>query len=204
MHGQQKWSRREKINTNERNYSLNDAKRDLNGSIRISHFAYLHSTSNDFDLWIIVPFEINFLLLKVELPEEKFQGLFRVLKFMFFFPLLDLQKAHTGQETMRSTQHKARHAVMHLQELSCQAASPRVCSMQPWEKRSSRQDRRTRFLTSFSLSDLLGSFLAFLFWFFLSFSSLISFTGTTFSLTISEVCAVWILIDQSEIALGSQ
>lgn len=84
MHGQQKWSRREKINMNERNYSLNDTKRDLNGSIRISHFAYLHSTRNDFDLWIIVPFEINFLLLKVELPEEKFQGLFRVLKFMCF------------------------------------------------------------------------------------------------------------------------
>ena len=55
---------------------------------------------------------------------------------------------------------------------------------------SSRQGRCTKqLLTSFSLSDLLGFFLACLLWFFLFFSSFVPFPVATGSWTISEVGA---------------
>lgn len=69
------------------------------------------------------------------------------------------------------------------------------------------QDRlgaQSKLLTSFSLSDLRGFFLAFLLWFFLFFSSFMPFTVATGSWTISEVGAVWLLNDQSEMALELQ
>ena len=63
---------------------------------------------------------------------------------------------------------------------------------------------QSKSLTSFSLSDLLGFFLAFLLWLFLFFSSFVAFIMATGSWTISEVGAVWLLIDQSEMALELQ
>ena len=55
----------------------------------------------------------------------------------------------------------------------------------------SRQGKCTKqLLTSFSLSDLLGFFLAFLLWFFLFFSSFVAFTMAMGSWTISEVGSV--------------
>lgn len=57
------------------NHEQNKLQLKLNGTTGINHFAHIHSARNDYEPWVIVPFETNFLLLKLELPERKFWGL---------------------------------------------------------------------------------------------------------------------------------
>lgn len=112
----------------ERNKS--ELKWDWNGSAGICQFAHLHSATNDCEVWIIAPFQINFLPLKVELPEGKLWGLRPTC-----FPVRFSERAGN---LLPSPQCWAHHAVMHRRKAwSCQTARPRFRSMQTRETSSS-------------------------------------------------------------------
>lgn len=102
------------------NHEQNKLQLKWNRTTGISHFAYFHSARNYYEPWAIVPFETNFLLLKLELPERKFWGL--CFKSACFPDILYSQGCRQGRRLDAEHGAPSSHAAMQRGELSQAAA----------------------------------------------------------------------------------